>query len=500
MDSTESVGKEPISKKLSENQDWLKQTLADCSDINFQLHHYGSNFELGALVVYCESLIQYLEINYLKKALQDLVPQIIGPATMVTLEEVILFFDQNGASSRQTEVVEKLEDAVKKIMYGHVVIIFDGWDKALCFHSICMEKRSISEPINESVVRGPHDSTVEDLTINLGLLRNRMKSEKFKIHKCFAAGETETEVVYGYLTGAVNPETLAEFKKRFELAIKHEILESSYIEELIEDSSYSPFPQYQYTERTDVAVAALLDGKIIVLVGGTPGILLCPGLFSDFFKSPEDYYVRTVFASLIRILRVVTFLLALTLPALYIAFSNFDSELIPTVLLLAVLDSREGIPFPTFIEAMLMEFLFEILREAGVRLPKPVGSAVSIVGALVIGQAAIIAKIASPVVIIIVALTGIASFSLPDYNMAIGIRILRFILMVFAAILGVFGLMIGLLFIFLHLVSLRSLGQPYMAPLAPFRFSELRDVLVRAPLKRLIRSPRNQHMHKFRKD
>lgn len=242
-----------------------------------------------------------------------------------------------------------------------------------------------------------------------------------------------------------------------------------------------------------MAAAALLDGKIIVLVQGTGGIMLCPGKFTEFFQSSEDYYQRTLISTMVRWLRIIAFVIALTLPSIYIALSTFHPELIPTVLLLAILNAREGIPLPAFFEALLMEFFFELMREAGVRLPRPVGSAVSIVGALVIGEAAISAGIASPIMVIVVALTGIASFSLPQYGMAISLRILRFPLMASAALLGGFGMMICLLFILLHLCKLRSLGQPYMASLMPLRLSDLKDVLLRIPLKKLLRQPRNLH-------
>lgn len=338
-------------------------------------------------------------------------------------------------------------------------------------------------------MQGPRESTVENLQKNLGLLRLRLKTPKFKIELMSGGGDTNTTVAFGYLEGKVDNEMLAEFKKRMELIKTVDVLETSYIEQLIEDSSYSPFPQHRYTERTDMAVAALLNGKIVVLVQGTGGMLICPGMFTEFFQSSEDYYQRTVISTMIRWLRIIAFIIALSLPSVYIALSTFHPELIPTVLLLAVLNAREGLPLPAFFEALLMEFFFELMREAGVRLPRTVGSAVSIVGALVIGDAAISAGIASPIMVIVVALTGIASFSIPQYGIAIALRILRFPLMISAALLGGFGMMICFLFILLHLCKLRSLGQPYMAPLAPFRLVELRDVLMRIPLKRLLQKP-----------
>jgi spore germination protein len=484
----------PLSLTLAENKNWIEQQLANCSDISYLPRFFGTEMQYGALVVYCDSLINDQKLIYLKDVLQDLVFQETGLETeTIDLQKLISFFENQGVSSRNVTIIDQLPIAETNILLGQVVIFFDQWNKALSLNALTVETRQISEPMNEPVVRGPQEATVENLRINLGLLRNRLRSANFKIEKFIASGETKTEIAIGYLDGSVNPKTLTEFKKRFDKAIQEEILEVAYIEELIEDSTYSPFPQYRHTERTDTAVAALLDGKIIVITSGSPSMMICPGLFIEFFQSSEDYYIRSLYSSLIRLLRLTAFIMALTLPSLYIAISTFHSELIPTVLLLAILDTREGIPFPAFIEALLMEFFFEIMREAGIRLPKPVGSAVSIVGALVIGQAAIEAKIASPIMVIIVALTGIASFSLPNYNMAISLRILRFPLMVLAASLGGFGFMIGFLFIFLHLVSLRSLGQPYLTPWAPLKMSQLKDGFVRAPLKILLRSPRNRH-------
>lgn len=294
----------------------------------------------------------------------------------------------------------------------------------------------------------------------------------------------------------MNPDTLSDFKHRMAKIDKEEILEVSYLEEWIGDSRYSPFPQVRYTERPDTAITALLDGKIIAMVNGSPSILICPGNFVEFFMTSEDYYYRTIFSSLIRLIRVAAFIIALMLPSTYIALSTFHSELIPTVLLLAILNTREGIPFPAVIEALIMEFFFELLREAGIRLPRPIGSAVSIVGALVIGQAAIQSQISSPVMVIVVALTGIASFALPQYNMAIAIRILRFPLMIIAATFGGLGIMVSFILIYLHLATLTSLGQPYLSSIAPLDINRLRDAIIVLPQRVLLHSPRNRHLHK----
>ncbi|MFC0561418.1 spore germination protein [Halalkalibacter alkalisediminis] len=472
-----------ISDSLSENKSNIEETLANCDDLLLYPWHYGPELKYRAFSVYLGTLVQDKQKNYMKQSMQDLVSHEIGQATEPTPEDVIHFFNQNGVSDQNALLIDQFDDAVAKILSGHVVIFFDFWNKAIAFNDLSINKRQVTEPATESVVKGPRESTIEQLDINIGLLRVRLQNPRFKIEKLKTGGETKTEIAYGYLEGKVDSETLAEFKRRIEYAKQFEILETAYIEELIEDSKASPFPQYRYTERPDVAVAALLQGKIVVLVQGTGSILICPGLFTEFFQSSEDYYQRTLFSSLIRFLRVITFFLALLLPSLYIALTTFHTELIPTNLLMAIIDTREGLPLPAFLEAVIMVFLFEVLREAGIRLPQPIGSAISIVGALIIGEAAISANITSPLMVIIVALTGIASFSIPQYNIAIPLRILQIPMMIFSATLGGFGIMVFLLIVLLHLANLRSLGQPYFSPLTPLQPKQLLDVFVRRPQK-----------------
>jgi spore germination protein len=488
-----------LSKQLSDNKKNLQESFARCADIIIHPYRFGPEFSYESLVIYCETLVQEHKLNFLKSALQDLVIHEIGPATMITIDMVMSFFSQQGVSAEAPQLLERKEEAVKDVLKGHVVIFFDGWDKALSFKATSVETRQVSEPQSEVVVRGPHVGTIEDLDKNIGLLRIRLENPLFKIESFQAGQKVNTKVVFCYLEGTVNDETLLEFKRRVAKIHKEDILETSFIEELIEDQTYTPFPQFRYTERPDTAVAALLEGKILVLCQGTGSIMICPALFWEFFQSSEDYYLRTVIASILRQLRIFAFLISLLLPSIYIALSTFHPELIPTVLLLAILDTREGIPFPTLVEGLLMLLFFELLWEAGIRLPNPVGSAVSIVGALIIGEAAIQAGIASPIMVVVISLTGISSFAIPQYGITITLRVLRVPFMVLSATLGGFGVMMGLLWLHLHLTKLRSLGQPYLAPLAPLRIKQLRDILIRAPLKVLLRSPRYQ-FHKSPKN
>jgi spore germination protein KA len=267
-------------------------------------------------------------------------------------------------------------------------------------------------------------------------------------------------------------------------------LESGYIEELIQDETYTPFPTVYNTERPDVIAAGLLEGRVAILIDGTPFVLLVPALFGQFNQAAEDYYQRADIGTLLRLLRYLSFFIALLGPSLYIAITTFHQEMIPTPLLISLAAQREGVPFPAFIEALVMELTFEILREAGVRLPRAVGQAVSIVGALVIGQAAVEAGIISAAMVIVVSVTAIASFVFPSYNMAISVRILRFGLMGLAASFGLFGITLGLIAIVLHLCSLRSFGIPYMSPFAPFILADQKDMLFKVPLWGMFSRPR----------
>ncbi|MDF2723861.1 MAG: spore gernimation protein [Paenibacillus sp.] len=487
---------ELVSSQLAENRKRIEELFSNCHDLKLQSWGFGADLQYSAFSVYLDTLTETKHESYMKATLQDLSPLLVGTDANLTPEIVRRYFEGQGVTSYMPMISNSFDQTVKLILRGQLAIFIDNWNHAICYDMPGIIARAVSEPVTESVVFGPHNSTIEDLHTNIGLLRGLLRTTKLKFESFYSGVESDRQIVYGYLEGTVDPTTLAEFKSKMSCLGKQEILDTSYLEEWVEGSTFSPFPQVRYTERPDVANSALLEGKIIVLVQGTPSIMICPGLFVEFFSASEDYYQRTIYASLVRWLRISAFAIALMLPSLYIALSTYHPELIPTVLLLAILDTREKIPFPAFVEALIMEFFFELLREAGIRLPRPIGSAVSIVGALVVGQAAIQAKISSPIMIIVVALTGIASFALPQYNLGIALRILRFPLMMLAATLGGFGLMIGYFMILLHITRLRVLGVPYLSSLAPLQPGQLiRDFLFRAPIKLLQRSPRKRPFH-----
>jgi spore germination protein KA len=293
---------------------------------------------------------------------------------------------------------------------------------------------------------------------------------------------SKTDVSIVYIKGIAKDEIVKEIRSRLDRIEIDSILESGYIEQLIEDQSMTTFPTLYHTERPDMVAGNLLEGRVAIVVNGTPFVLLAPTVFIQFFQSVEDYYGRADIATALRFLRILIFFISIIGPASYIAGTTFHQEMIPTQLLIAIAAQRETVPFPAFIEALIMEVAFEILREAGVRMPRAVGSAISIVGALVIGQAAVQAGIVSPAMVIVVAITAIANFATPAFAIAISARLLRFIFMVAAATFGFYGIMLGILLLAVHLTSIRSFGVPYLAPMAPLIPANLGDTIVRLPM------------------
>ncbi|WP_081419074.1 spore germination protein [Paenibacillus sp. Leaf72] len=462
---------QPLSQRLDENITELRRVYADCADLSFHSLRIGELAE--AMLVFHISMCDDEQLNMfiLRPLASD-----AGRLTAATPAQLLNLLPIAAANTVRT-----LEDAIDIISNGMPLLFIDGSEEALSFGLQKIEHRSIEEPSAESTVRGPRESFNEVLSINLSMLRRKMKSPKMKLLTMTIGEYTRTDIAILYLEGAANPATVDEALKRLAAIDTDGILESEYIEEWIADSPYSPFPQMIATERPDVVCANLLEGRFAILIDGTPFALIAPVTLFSMLQSVEDYYQHFIMSTFVRWLRYVFFLLSLLLPSAYVAITTYHQEMIPTVLLLSIAKAREEIPFPALVEALIMEIAFEALREAGVRLPRQVGSAVSIVGALIIGQAATSAGIVSAPMVIVVATTGIASFMIPRYAAGISSRLLRFPIMLLAGTLGLIGMMLGLILIVIHLSSLRSFGVPYLSPVTPASMGTIRDVIWRAP-------------------
>ncbi|CAM3393923.1 spore germination protein [Paenibacillus lupini] len=375
------------------------------------------------------------------------------------------------------------------ILSGEAVVVIDGLPGAITVSISGGIRRSVQEPSSQTVVRGPKEGFTEEISTNIALLRNKLRTPELRIVNRTIGRYTQTKVAVIYIEGLANPEVLDELFIRLDSIDTDSVLESGYIEEFIQDKTFSPFPTMINTERPDAIAGNLLEGQVAVMVDGTPFVLVLPVTFFKFFQSSEDYYQRYDITSFLRIIRLFSFFIALFLPSIYIAVTTFQQEMLPTTLLISLAAQREGTPLPALLEALLMEITFEVIREAGVRMPRVIGPAISIVGALVLGQAAVQAGLVSGAMVIVVSFTAIASFVMPNFNMASAVRLIRFGLMLLAGVFGLFGILAGAVPILVHVVSLSSFGVPYFTPFAPLRFSNLKDTVIRVPWRAMKTRP-----------
>ncbi|WFD08996.1 spore germination protein [Tepidibacter hydrothermalis] len=375
--------------------------------------------------------------------------------------------------------MDNLEELVDSILYGDTVLLFESENRAAVLDTKGWEIRSISEPESEVVVRGPREGFTESINVNLSLIRRKILSKDLKYKYKILGTQTKTKICICYMQNIASDPIIKELEKRLDNIDIDGILESGYIEELIRDEPLSPFNTIGYTERPDIVAANLLEGKIALICDGTPAVLTLPFLFIEYFQANEDYYNNFIYASINRMLRYVGFFLTTSTPAIYLALVTYHQEMIPTPLLISISAAREGVPFPTVFEAIAMTFVFEVLREAGVRLPKPIGATISIVGALVLGDAAVNARFVSAPIVIIIALTGISSFLVP--KMLGPVLIIRIIFLLLASFLGLYGYIFGVIGLFIHLMSMRSFGIPYMMDLVSTKLQDIKDTSIRAP-------------------
>jgi len=467
-----------LSVSLASNIKTMREHLADCSDIVYRTVRIAERTH--GLVVFLSNMVdmEAVRTDIIGK-LQDMDPPSVGA------EPVLWHIPVPNVTKH-----DNMHDAVTAVMNAEVVLLLDGQALAYSFGVAQSKRRGVEEPSSETVVRGPREGFTEDIGVNLSLIRNKLKTDKLKTVEYVIGRESKTKVVLTYLAHIAEPATIEEVKRRLEGIDIDAVLETGYIEELIEDDPTSPFPQFQYTERPDNAAAQLLEGRFALLVDGTPFALIAPVTAWQFLQASEDYYERYMIGNLLRWLRIFFLFVALFLPGTYVAVLTFHHDMLPTSLVLSIAASRESIPFPALVEALIMEICFEALREAGIRLPKAVGQAVSILGALVIGQSAVQAGIVSAPMVIVVSLTGIASFCLPRFNFAISIRVLRFPIMVLAGFLGLFGMVAGAVLLAAHLCRLNSFGKPYLEGVAPYIKGDNNDIFVRAPWWELGSRPR----------
>lgn len=470
-----------ITKDLDCNVKNFKEIFGNPDDLVIREFRIGS-IETRAAIVYISGLTnEDLINNNILKTIQLNTKNFETDVLDKVYEEVIAITD--------IKKTQSMDEVSLAILNGSTAFYIDGMDTFLIMGTAGGESRSIEEPDSETLVRGPRDGFVENIQTNLTLIRRDIKDTNLRFKGYEVGKRSKQKLVMVYMEGIVNPEIVHEINRRLEAIDTDYVSDSSHIEQWIEDSFLSPFPQLLNTERPDRVSSNVVQGKVAILLDGSPYALLAPITIGNALQSMDDYSQRWISATLLRALRYLAAFLAMFLPSLYIALVSFHPGMIPSTLTYSIAGTREGVPFPSAIEAILMALTFEILHEAGVRLPKVIGQTIGIVGGLVIGEAAVSAGIVSPIMVVVTALTAIASFSIPSYSVAVAFRTLRFVCMLAASFLGLYGVILIYIMVNIHIVNLKSIGIPYSTPFAPTFVKDWKDLVLRAPLTILKKSP-----------
>ncbi|NBD27927.1 spore germination protein [Paenibacillus glycinis] len=466
-----------ISTSIEANEAYLSEQFNRCSDII--LRSFALKDDTVMLLIYLDGMthMQGVEDNVLKPLLFGGLPQ--GLDRMQSLAETLR---REWLPMTNIKTDESMEELVHHILLGGLGILVEGEASALIAQVQGYETRGIQEPLKESTLRGSKEGFVESIRTNMTMIRRRIVHRQLKMESYTIGKYTQTAVVLAYMEGIADENVLTEVRKRLDGIETDGIIDSAYIEEWIENNSFSIFPQIQNTERPDIVAASLLEGKVALLTNGTPFALLLPVTFWSGLQSADDYFERFVFVVLTRFIRYIMTFISFALPAIYVALSTFHPEMIPSNLMIGIATARENSPFPTVIEVFLMMIVFDSLQEAGVHLPNQLGPVVSIIGALVIGQAAVEAGIISTPIIIVISLTGIATYTIPRYSATLPFRIVRYLMLFISGWLGFVGFAFGMMFLLIHLVMLESFGTPYLSPVAPFDGKRIKDLIIRYPV------------------
>lgn len=487
----------PFEESLDKNINNITYLFKNCTDVVKREVNIGTLTPIRIYGVYIDGMVNrdVLENFFLSRIIDyknlngERIPM-TGPKTQLIMDHFSATFDIREA--------DNMDQMVSGILSGDAAIFIDGEKKGLIIACRSWPVRGVGAPETEAVVRGPRDGFVETIRFNTALIRRRIRDTKLKVEMKSVGTRSRTDVAIMYMEDIVRPELVEEVKARLEKYKIDGVFDSGYIEQLIEDSWKSPFPQTQSTERPDKVASSLMEGKVAIVVDTSPFVIVVPTTLNTFYQASEDYYQRWQIMSFTRILRYIVSFLSFSLPGLYIATINFHPAMLPTSIAVSLAASREGIVLASVMEMLVMEMAFELLREAGIRLPGPVGHALGVVGGIVIGQAAVDAKLISPMIVIIVAITAVATFAIPDYGLTAAYRLLRYIFLFICALFGLYGYLIAFVLLLAHLASLESFGTPFLAPYTAGDqndYRDFRDTLIRFPIFLQNRRPRYAREH-----
>ena len=485
--TTKDVEPQKIFTEIDKNLDFLKYkyNALICNDViirEFSL--LAQNIEYKAFVMYIDGMVDSPVINefilsplmmrnraniFDDKQKKFVSEKKIDNVTLKNFKKskeknLVDFIYNSLIPQNSVDKVTDFSDVYSAINMGNCMLFVDSLDTAFNLDVKGFKQRSIDSPSNEVVVRGSQEAFVENIRTNTSMIRRLVNNENLVMETLTVGQITKTQVSIGYIKSLANEDLVADVRYRINNLSVDYLISSGQLEQLIQDSPESLFPQMVATERPDKVSNFLLEGRVVIVVNGSPYVLVAPGVFVDFITSPEDLNLKYQFSNLEKIIRLLAIFLSLLLPGIYIAVTNYHQELIPTELLFTIAAARESVPFPTFVEILLMEVSFELIREAGLRVPTPLGSTIGIVGALILGEAAVSASLVSPVLIIIIAITGICSFSIPDFSLNFTFRIYRFVYIILGYMAGFLGISFGIFIQLAIMCKLKSFGSPYINP------------------------------------
>lgn len=480
--TTETLDKLSLSESLEDNVALVQKLFTDVDTIRVRRIVNSHESSLKYAIVYSKGVVDHVLIN--EYIIKPLIISNAGTPGRGIIDSVI----SQVLQADDTEKTNSIKAIVEAISYGDTVLFAEGACEAVTITTKGFTERAVDEPDSERSLSGPREGFTESLMTNLSLLRRKVRTNELKMKMRVFGRRTQTKACICYMEGIVNQAILQELYKRLDKIDIDAALDTNYLAELMRDSRLSPFRTTGYTERPDVVIGKLLEGRIAVFLDGSPVAMTLPYLFIESFQSSEDYYLSFYYTSFSRLLRILGFFLTVTVPGLYIAIVAFHHELIPTQLLINIAAERASVPLPAALECLVMLIVFDILRETGVRMPGNVGQALSIVGALVIGQSGVEAKLIAAPMIIVVALTGITALLVPKLNAPI--IYIRLFLLLLASMFGFFGLLMGMTVVVIHVINMRSFGIPLLTLAYKLPHEEVKDIAFRQPLWQLKQRPR----------
>lgn len=478
-----------VSYNIDTNIRYMERIYEDSIDIKKQKMNLGLRGNCPCYLLYIEVVLQNTFVE--KTALSRIISR-LNILDMSSPEIVQNYFDKNEGGISDLSLIDDLDKAAQLVLTGNAVLFIHGYNKAIKIADKGYPFMGVSESDEEKVVRGSNEGFTDSVKINTALIRRHLRSQSLVVKEINKGVRSNTNIDIIYMKDIVRPGLVQKIENRMNNFEIDSIFDSGVVEQLTEGKWYSPFPEFQTTRKPDRATMALLEGRVILVCDNSPIALIMPADINSFLKTTDDYYNRFESATFARIIRYLAAFFAMTLPGLYLAVTNFHTQILPTPLLLAFWEARIGVPFPAVLEVILMEMSFELLREAGVRLPGALGNTIGIVGGLIIGQAAVDANLVSPIVVIVVAFTALCSFAIPNEEFAFALRILKFYIIIMSAWLGYFGFLVGIMTVLVHLTHLKSFDMPYLTPyVAPELndYEDEKDTIIRFPLRYLWKRP-----------